>query len=93
VPFSARIVRATLTSKLGCELENTHHKYYFFYYNGQLITKTRVSQGRGGEIDDYLAGQMARQLKIGKPLFAELVSCTKEYEDYVDALREDGHIS
>jgi len=87
VPLAARQVKQALTGKLECEIDETHHHYYVYRHNGEIVTKTRMSHGREKEIGNFLIGKMADQLKVSKSFFTELVTCTKSHEDYCDELR------
>ncbi len=53
---------------------------------------TKVSHGEK-EIHDKLLATMARQVKLVKRQFLELVDCPLTLNEYVRGLRRDGHIS
>lgn len=87
MPLAARQVKQALTGKLECEIDETHHHYYVYRHNGEIVTKTRMSHGRKKEIGNFLIGQMAQQLQVSKSFFTGLVSCTKTHDDYRNELR------
>jgi hypothetical protein len=73
-----------LTRK-GFQREAGDHRYYIYYRpNGEKsIIKTMISHGSlGDKIDDHLIGKMARQVKLNKSLFLQLVDCTLDQVKY-----------
>lgn len=67
---------------------------YFHLYVGDKKTQvfTLVSHGEK-EIHDGLLGQMAKQTRLSKRLFLDLVDCPMSAEQYVEYLRERGDVS
>ena len=78
-----RDISSALTRK-GFLVEERDHTYYHFYLNGRLVATTKMSHGtKSADIGDELLSSMARQCKLTKQKFLELVDCTcsqKEYE-------------
>jgi len=61
--------------KKGFRLSETHHKYYVLYVEGKKTPiQTYISQG-SKELDDYLLGEMAKQVRLGKKQFLYLIDC------------------
>ena len=70
-----------------------HHVYYRYYFQDKIsLISTYVSHG-ATEIDDFLIGSMAKQVKLKKNDFLELVSCTLTMEVYRDRMLTEGHIT
>ena len=57
---------------------------------GTLLGRTKVSQKRGGHKDagPDIVAQIPRQLKIERPLWNDIASCTKGRADYVASFIE-----
>ncbi|PRZ45309.1 hypothetical protein CLV89_11655 [Tritonibacter scottomollicae] len=87
-------VEAALLRK-GFQKNNTDHSYFHFYdKNGKkTIVNTKTSRGtKYKTLGPPLVSQMARQCKLTKPQFQELVDCTLSHEKYEELLNESGHI-
>jgi len=56
------------------------------------LTNAKISHGEK-EIDDNLLSIMARQVKLTKKLFIDLIDCPLSEEQYVKHLRDGGHVS
>lgn len=54
--------------------------------------RTKTSHGRGFDLDDYLLGQMARQVGLTKKQFLELVDCPLSREAYEKLLKAAGKL-
>lgn len=78
--------------KKGFQQRNGGDKYFHLFVNGKKTPVfTFVSHGEK-EIHDGLLGQMARQTKLVKREFLELVDCPMTEARYLELLRERGHI-
>lgn len=76
----------------GFRQRNGGDKYYHLFVDGlKTPVFTFVSHGEK-EIHDGLLGQMAKQTRLVKREFLELVDCPLTEEQYVQLLRERGHI-
>ena len=82
----AKKVIASLLKK-GFIASDSHHHYFEFWYNGQLVSRTYTSHS-GGDIDDYLISAMRKQCCMDKAFFMEFVKCTKSEEDYIKVLAD-----
>jgi len=75
----------------GFLVADSHH-HYFIYYSlegKKTSVKTKTSHGQR-EISDDLIAKMARQLKVSRSVFLNLVDCPlsrKEYENILVSLR------
>lgn len=68
-------------------------KYFHLYVDGKKTAVfTFVSHGER-EIHDGLLAQMAKQTKLVKKEFIDLVDCPLTEEEYLKLLRERGHVS
>lgn len=86
--FKVRKVRQALISKLQAKEEyRTHFTYRVFDDDGTFLGETYISHGET-EIGDPLFGQMAKQLKISKPLWRGIVRCPKGRTEYIIEARQ-----
>lgn len=91
MPKPAKDAGAALCRK-GFQSHQSDHVYYYFYANGRkTAVRTKISHGEK-EIGDNLLAVMARQVKLTKKLFGELVDCSMTQEQYLRKLRDAGHI-
>lgn len=83
------IVESGLTEK-GFVREDRDHRFYFLYVDGKYTgIYTKTSRGKGYKtLGNDLVSAMAKQVKLSKPQFVELVSCTLSREEYLNLLRE-----
>ncbi|MFN7996945.1 MAG: hypothetical protein U0Q18_25245 [Bryobacteraceae bacterium] len=85
------LIEKALTAK-GFVAQDTHHTIYWLYVDGRKRQiHTYISHGQR-RADDWLLGQMARQLKLTKTQFLALVECTMSGSEYVRIMRAAGHI-
>ncbi|MDR2438177.1 MAG: hypothetical protein LBE12_02245 [Planctomycetaceae bacterium] len=80
----------TALSQKGFQLqENKDHRYYFFRYNGRLITRTKVSHGtKYKDLSDDLISQMAKQCRLSKNDFLKFVDCSVSQQQYEIKLQQ-----
>ena len=69
--------------------ENDHTYLVLYVENKKTSIRTKISHG-GKEIGDSLIILMSKQLKIDKKYFMDLVSCTKNGDEYVRELERLG---
>lgn len=87
-----RDIRKALLDK-GFEEENTHHEMYWLRVDGKRTSiRTRISNGKK-EYGDNLLAQMARQVKLTRDEFDDLVDCPLSKEAYAKKLMEAGHVT
>lgn len=65
------------------------HKYIELFFNGKLVTHTKISHGNG-DLGDYLIKQMSFQCKLDKKEFIDLANCPLSKEDYLEILDKKG---
>jgi len=92
MPRAKRIVEQGLLNK-GFQLSNSHHRFFVYYTQSgsKTAVRTRTSQG-GTELDDYLLGQMAKQCKLSKSDFLQLVDCPLSQDAYESRLSSAGEV-
>jgi predicted RNA binding protein YcfA (HicA-like mRNA interferase family) len=69
------------------------HRYYTYRSKSGLLSHiyTKISHS-GKTIDDGLIGQMAKQVRLKKPQFLDLVKCPLSRDRYEELLIEQGEI-
>lgn len=76
----------------GFEQQITHHEMFWFIYNGKKTSiRTRVSHGEK-EIGDSLIGMMAKQVKLKRSEFEDLIACPLSKEQYETILLSKGEV-
>ena len=66
-------------------------KHILYFLNGNPRVRTMISHGTMGEtIDADLISKMARQLRLTKNQFLNLIDCTVSEKDYRAILRNQG---
>lgn len=90
--------RADVESALqrkGFKQRNTDHSYFHFFdkEGKKTIVNTKTSFGsKYKTLGPQLVTQMARQCKLTKAQFQQLVDCTLSHEDYEAILNDGDHI-
>lgn len=88
-----RDVQQSLSRKGFEESESNHHTHYIYHTaDGQKTpVKTRVSRGSSYKsLGDDLLGKMAKQCKLTKADFIDLVDCPLSREEYEMRLVQNG---
>lgn len=86
-----RDVKESLKRKGFRQREGDH--FYFVYHRISDEKKTAVftKASHGAvEIDAFLIGQMAKQCRLGRPEFLELLDCPLDRAGYERRLRDKG---
>ncbi|HEX4338512.1 MAG TPA: hypothetical protein VH062_21555 [Polyangiaceae bacterium] len=93
MPLERSDIEASLKRK-GFVEEDRRHRFSTLVVGGQKAgITTMTSKGTGYRtLDDSLVGQMAKQLKLTKKQFVELVNCTMTFDEYVALLNEAGEL-
>jgi predicted RNA binding protein YcfA (HicA-like mRNA interferase family) len=91
MPRDAKEVAANLKRKGFTPNEGDHTFYRLFVDGKNTGIRTKISQGEK-EIHDGLLGQMAKQTRLVKKEFLELVDCPMTLERYVELLRERDYL-
>ena len=92
MPKDAREVANGLAKKGFRRRENDHAFFHLWIGEKKTAIYTKISQGER-EIGDNLLSLMARQIKLTKKQFTELVECPMSFEEYVTLLRTGGHVN
>jgi hypothetical protein len=71
-----------------------HNWFVYVASDGKkaIGARTKTSHGRGFDLDDFLLGQMARQVSLTKKQFLELVDCPLSREEYEKILKTAGKL-
>lgn len=78
--------------KKGFDKTNRDHNYYILYVEGKKTKiHTKISHS-ATEIDDFLVKQMARQVRLDRKQFEDLIECPLSKEDYIEILKEKGEV-
>lgn len=91
MPKDAKDIAAGLVKKGFAPREGDHAFYHLVVNGKKTIISTKISHGEK-EIRDKLLGIMARQLKLSKRDFINLVDCPLTAEEYLAMLRQARHI-
>lgn len=91
-PEKVQKLKGALLRK-GFRKDPTHHEmYWLFVGERKTDIRTRISHG-AKECGNRLLGLMARQLKLERREFDDLIECPMTAEDYLSALREQDYLS
>jgi len=88
-------VEASLRAKGFRENAKADHRVFTYFTQEGLksVVFTKTSHGSGYRtLDDGLLGQMARQCRLTKARFIELVDCPLSQDDYEKELQAGGHL-
>ena len=82
----ARDVARALTQKGFAEEKKRDHQYYFYYQNQKKTSVyTKISHGET-DIGAALLSRMARQVRLSKIEFDDLIDCPLDAPGYLSAL-------
>lgn len=84
-------IRKSLIYKGFIEEDRDHKHYILIINNKKTSVFTKISHGKE-EIDDGLIGCMAKQTRLSKKEFLDLVECPLSYEIYIQKLINQGII-
>jgi hypothetical protein len=91
MPKDAKDVGAGLTKK-GFQARENDHTFYHLYVEGKKTgVYTKISHGEK-EIRDGLLGAMARQVKLTRKQFNDLIDCPLTADEYVKLMRKAGAV-
>lgn len=89
MPRPANDVASGLCKK-GFESRENDHTFFHLYVDGRKsIIFTKISHGEK-EIGDRLLAMMARQLRLSRKQFLDLIDCPLAKTQYVSLLRNAG---
>lgn len=66
----------------------TGHKWYSLRLPGLPPVRTKLSHNKK-ELTAHLEGEMAKQLRVRRAFFVEMMSCTKSRDEYYESIRND----
>ena len=89
-----RLVDRSLSNKGFYRNPDSHHiSFAYETVDGKRTSiRTRISHGRDRVLSDSLMGMMARQGKLTRSQFNDLVDCPMDRVQYEALLRESGDI-
>ena len=88
----AREVKQALNCKSFREDATRDRIYYFLYYKGRKTSiHTKISHNEK-DIGSSLLSQMARQLKVSKSQFNDLLDCPLTADAYLEFLIAERHV-
>ena len=91
-PRPVRKVRAAFLKKGFVLITDGDHQAFQLYVDGEKVgIRTFYSHG-AKECDDYILGQMARQLRLSRAQFEAFIDCTLSMEAYIEILKKLGEI-
>jgi hypothetical protein len=91
MPLPAKEIRASLLRK-GFQRRNGQDVYLHLWADGKKTpVYTKISHGER-EVHDSLIASMAKQVKLSKRQFFELVECSIDAEEYLRLMRDGRHI-
>jgi len=91
-PKKVKAMAAALKRK-GFRQDDSHHKYFILYVNGQKTSvRTRLSRGIA-EYGSSLLTQVRKQLHLSRHQFDDLIECPMSAEDYVQHLLDAGFVT
>ncbi len=74
------------------EVGSDHVRYFFFSSDGsRVVIQTKMSHGMmGSTIDVNILSHMAKQLRLTKSQFLDLIDCTLDEEGFREILTAQG---
>jgi predicted RNA binding protein YcfA (HicA-like mRNA interferase family) len=94
VPRQKRDIEAALTAK-GFLLAAGDHRFYVYFTLAGKKTRARTKTShtpKMKDVPDNLLSEMAKQCKLTKPQFLDLVDCPLSRQDYEAALAARGEL-
>ena len=93
MPHRTRAVTAALLAKGFLQIGSKHRRYRYHTLDGvRTGVHTVMSHGSRREIDDSLLAAMARQVRLSRREFDELVRCPMSQSRYEGLLARRGHL-
>jgi hypothetical protein len=77
-----------LEVKLKLKTRDSGDRLAWFEHDGRVITRTKRSHGN----KDLPSNLIRQQLKLNEREFSGIISCSLEFDDYVDILKKKGFI-
>ena len=94
MPRQKRDIEAALTAKGFSPGSGDHHFYVYFTLDGRKTrARTKTSHtAKMKDVPDNLLSEMAKQCKLTKPQFLDLVDCPLTRQAYETALAARGEL-
>jgi predicted RNA binding protein YcfA (HicA-like mRNA interferase family) len=94
VPRQKRDIESALTAKGFVAAEGDHHFYVYHTVDGKKTrARTKTSHtARMKDVPDNLLSEMAKQCKLTKSQFLDLVDCPMKRDGYEAALAARGEL-
>lgn len=92
MPKNARDVKSALARKGFRRKENDHTFFHLFVDGRKTVVYTKISHGEK-QIGDKLLSLMARQMRLSRREFVDLIDCALSESGYIVLLRARGAIS
>ncbi|MEJ5311720.1 MAG: hypothetical protein WHX52_18310 [Anaerolineae bacterium] len=83
----ARKVATALSGKFAFDVEDSHHRIYKLFLDGQLVARTFMSHG-ARELSDFHIQKMAQQMRLSRKEFMAAIECTLDQTAYYALVRE-----
>ena len=84
-------VESALSQKGFVLQDDGDHRYYHFCFQGRRVARTKVSHGtKYKDLADDLLVAMAKQCRLTKSNFLDLVDCHLTQDGYETRLKEQG---
>ena len=92
MPIPKRDLRRCLTSKFHFqEVPGSKHEALALLVGDVKIATARFSRSHA-ELSDSILTLIARELWVNLGYLKRMVECTRSFQDYLDRLRETGHL-
>lgn len=89
MPLPRADVERALEQKLQMQRVDSDHRRFYLVFDGRNILHTMTSHGtKYRELGDQLLGLMAKELRVPRKFFVDLVRCTRSRDEYIDQLRQ-----
>ena len=77
-----------IVQKFGMETRNRGDRLAWFEYDGKIITRTRRSDKKGGDLP--FQHSIRQQLKLNEDEFRKAIACHMGRDEYIVILKQKG---
>ncbi len=88
MPRDTKKAQSALLSKGFCRDDSHHHYFMYCTTDGKRTTVKTHTSHNSKELNDFLIGRMAKQCKLTKSQFLNLIDCSLDQVEYEKILRE-----
>lgn len=93
MPIAKRDLRRCLMRKFHFEeVSGNPHEAISFFVGDKKVATARFSRSHQ-EINDTILRLIAREIWVQLGYIKKMCRCTKSHEDYLEHLRENGHLA